>query len=448
MLSDTTTETAATDAVAEPRAEASAPASARPWPQLEKSLVLALLAFGGLALLARVFVVTSSIGSNDMQTWTGFASRIYRRGVGELYDHVPLFNHPPLMGHFSSAAYALTKWTGIPFAWLFKTPMVLADLGAALLLYRGWRERGPIIAALVFAAYCANPVSILISAYHGNTDSLCASLILLSAVLMDRGRAFGAGLALAASINVKLIPVILIAPIGACVRDRKQALAYLGGLAIGALPFVPYLIWHWQGFYEHALAYRSRPKVWGITFLSARLATAPHVGEVGTAITDFWVKRGSLAVLGWPLLVAALRRLRGPRFSAREVATATVLGFLAFAPGFGIQYLVYPVALLFSVGLAPGLWYSAFAGLHAVVMYVTLWTGTRPFFSDFLGNQGTGRQMAVLSWLISVRLLFEVVLGERSEKVQKLAMRAPRTSDVSSLAQVARVLSWVRRRRA
>jgi len=413
--------------------------------RLEKSLWLALLALGGLALLARVLVVTTSIGSNDMETWAGFANRIYRRGVGELYDHVRLFNHPPLMGHFAGAAYAVSKWTGIPFAWLFKTPIVLSDLGAAVLLYRGWRERGAIVAALVFAAFCANPVSILISAYHGNTDALCASLMLLSAVLMDRGRAFGAGLALAASINVKLIPVILIAPIGACVRDRKEALKYLGGLAIGALPFLPYLLWHWQGFYEHALAYRSRPKVWGITFLSARLASAPHISEIGTAITEFWVKRGSLAVLGWPLILAVLQRFRGPRFSARELAAATVLGFLAFAPGFGIQYLVYPVALLFSIKLASGLWYSVIGGLHAIVMYVTLWTGTRPYFSDFLGNQGTGRQMAVLSWLISIRLLFDVVFAERSEEVREQAKFVPRATEAWSIAPVQRVFSWIKR---
>lgn len=422
MLGDPTTEAQALDSPADPLAAAPAPERIDRPQALEKSLVIGLLALGALALLARVVVVTSSIGSNDMQSWAGFASRIHRRGLGELYDHAVLFNHPPLMGHFASAAYKLSRWTAIPFPWLFKIPMVLADLGAALLLYHGSKSLSHIRRACLFAAYCLNPVSILISAYHGNTDSLCASLMLLSAMLMDRGRAFGAGLALAASINVKLIPVLLIVPIGACVRDRKQAFAYIGGLAIGVLPFVPYLLLHWQGFYEHALAYRSRPKVWGLTYLSARLATAPHIGEFGKAITDFWVQRGSLAVLGWPVVLAAIRRIWDVRFSARDLAAGTMLGFLVLAPGFGIQYLVYPAALLFSIGLAPGVWYTAVAGAHAIVMYVTLWTGKVPYFSDFLGQQGTGRQMGVLTWMISVRLLFEILRRERLNKGPKLPL--------------------------
>jgi Glycosyltransferase family 87 len=377
------------------------------------ALVFGLLAIGLISVLARVLIISKSIGSNDMKAWLSFATSIDRTSLGEVYDRVARFNHPPLMGFFASWAYSASVFSGLPFEWLFKAPMVLADLASACILYRSWRGRGAARAALVFAAFCCNPLSMLISAYHGNTDSLCASFVLLAAVLMDLRLVFWSGLALASAINVKLIPVLMIVPLWSAVRDRRQALAFGAALALGVVPFLPYLIWHWSGFYEHALAYRSDPRVWGITYLSDRLEAAKHIGNAARAVTGFWTKYGTLAVCGWPLLLAALRRWRGPDFSARELAACTMLGFLAFTPGWGIQYLVYPAALLFSISLERGVWFSTVAGVSAFVMYATLWTGKLPYFSEFRNPQASGRLIACLTWMLGVRLLFDLVRAEK-----------------------------------
>lgn len=378
-----------------------------------RPLVLGLVFVGLLGLLGRLLLVLTSYGSNDMQTWYGFASRIHAQGVGALYDHEVMFNHPPIMGHLAGAAYAFHDSTGVPFEWLFKLPMLFADLLAASLLYRSWRGRGEVRAALVFAVYCVNPISILISAYHGNTDSLCASLMLLAAVLMDGGRAFGAGLALAASINVKLVPVLLIAPIAACVSDRKALRAFMGGLSLGVLPFLPYLLGHFQAFCSNVLAYRSQSRVWGITFLAARLDDAEHIGPASGVIAHLWVKLGTPAVLLWPLGLAAWRRLRRPDLGARELAAFTMMGFTVLTPGWGIQYVVYPVALLFSVCLERAIWFSVVGGLYAFVMYAALWTGTFPMYSEFMAPQDPGRLMACLAWMLAARLLFELMRSEQ-----------------------------------
>jgi hypothetical protein len=393
--------------------------------------VIALLATGLAGILARIPIVGNSIGSNDMNTWMGFASNIARSSLGEVYDRIGRFNHPPLMGVFASWVFSASRFSGLPFEWLFKAPMVLADLASACILFYSWRGRGALSAAVVFAAFCWNPLSMLITAYHGNTDSLCASLMLLSAVLMDGGLVFWSGLALAGAINVKLIPVLMIAPLWSCVRDRRQALTFVLALGLGVLPFVPYLLWHWQGFYAHVLAYRSDAKVWGVTYLSDRLATAKHIGAAAAAITQFWTKRGTLVVLGWPLLLAALRRWRGPSFSARELAAATMLGFLVFTPGWGVQYLIYPAALLFATRLERGVWFSTVAGVSAFVMYATLWTGTRPYFSEFRNQQTAGRLIACLAWMLGARLLFELVRAER--RPPALTGREQRAENASPL---------------
>jgi hypothetical protein len=94
-----------------------------------------------------------------------------------------------------------------------------------------------------------------------------------------------------------------------------------------------------------------------------------------------------------------------------------MLGFLAFTPGWGVQYLVYPAALLFSISLERGVWYGMVAGASAFVMYATLWSGTLPYFSEFRNPQASGRLIACLAWMLGVRLLFDLVRAEKQPPV-------------------------------
>src|SRR3712207_5550656 len=58
-----------------------------------------------------------------------------------------------------------------------------------------------------------------------------------------------AGLALAAAVNVKLIPVILIPGLLLSLRTRRDAWRFLAGLSVGVLPFVPVLLAAGRSYY-------------------------------------------------------------------------------------------------------------------------------------------------------------------------------------------------------
>jgi GPI transamidase subunit PIG-U len=395
-----------------PRVVRAQPLWAEDNPDRARLLVQGLLGVGALALMVRVLVMLLSVGSNDMATWHDFAEQITQTSVGKLYDEHEYFNHPPLMGFFSSAAHTLSVWTSIRFDCLFKAPMILADVASAVLLYRRYRWQGEMRAALVFALFCANPVSILITAYHGNTDSLCASLSLLAAVLMDSRRVFLSGLALAAAINVKLIPVLLIAPLWSCVRNRKEALLFLAGASLGVIPFVPYLLENWPGFYKHVLAYRSSPRSWGITFTLFKLGSVLDViGKPCRSIARFWTAHGFIGVLAWPVLLAILQRLGRPGWSACGIAAFSMLGFLVITPGWGVQYLVYPVALVFAVSIEQGVVYALVNGLLAFLIYAALWTGDVPLYSDFFvrGLPPQPMLFGIAAWLVVARVLYKLM---------------------------------------
>jgi Glycosyltransferase family 87 len=373
-----------------------------------------LILLGGLGLCARVVIAVATLGSNDMLTWKEFADQVERHGLGHVYDKNEHFNHPPLMGLLAGKLYALAGWTGLRFEVLFKLPLIAGDAAAAFILYRVWKHKDARYAGLAFAVFCWNPVSLLITSYHGNTDSLCAGLSLLAAVLVDRRLPFWGGLALGASINVKLIPVLLIVVLFSCVRSRQQAGRLLLGLSLGALPFVPIAVWHWDGFYAHVLGWRSYSGEWGITGLFKEIGASAHFSKVIERLNGFWVERGAVFVLAFPAVLAAINLWRERRWSARELGACAYAGFVVLAPGWGIQYLVYPVPLLFAANLGRATAYTLIGGAYAFVVYLSLWTGTQPFYSDFYRGQPLGgRLVGFLAWMVCAQTLLELVRARR-----------------------------------
>jgi len=380
-----------------------------------RSQTAVLIAVGLLGLLARFWLVTQSLGSNDIVFWKEFGAEIDLHRLGFTYDSDPRFNHPPLMALLVRLVYVAAVKTGMRFEVLFKTPQLLADALVAMLLYRMWRRRSARYAALAMALFCWNPASFLISAYHGNTDPLCVSLALAAVLAVDSESPLLAGLALGASINVKLIPVLLIPVLYSCIGTWRRAARFTFGLSFGVLPFVPVVVWHWQGFFAHALSYRGcLYDWWGITALLDALTLNQNVREVARQLHDFWKQNGSSFVLLAPLLLGAVNLARKRCWSARELGACTFCAFLVLTPGFGAQYVVYPVALLFAAHLGRALAFSSAVGLYVFVIYFSLWTHSQPYFSDFrFGPTFGGEAVGYLAWMVLVRTVIDLLRAKR-----------------------------------
>jgi len=372
----------------------------RPWLRIESiSRADLLIGIGFLGLLGRVALAVRSIGSNDIMTWAVFGYSIRTKGLGHVYDTIPLFNHPPLMGWMAALANQISTGLHLRFDILFKLPAIAADGVGGLLVYRTWRsQKGPAYAALVFCLFCWNPVSMFVSAYHGNTDCLCAMLILLSALLVDRGRAFLGGLALAGSINVKLIGLLMIPVLLSSVRTWRDVQRLLAGLALGVIPFLPFILFHWATFSSHVIGYRPMPNYWGITLFLTGLQQTARWASVGPWLASDYTKLGVRLILAAPVVLGLFNwnwTTRQRRWSARQMAAIVYALFLVLTPGFGIQYTVYPVLVLFAASPARAAAYALAGGAYVVLVYFSLWTGTFPAFSDFnaaypIAPQGLG----------------------------------------------------------
>jgi hypothetical protein len=328
-----------------------------------RRLVLGLV---GLAIGLRLALALFTLGTNDVQGWQSFAQRSRELGIGELYRADRSLNHPPPMLLMARVALELAEATGVRFnAWLC-LPAIAGDLLAIVLLGALWRRRGrPRLAWLAMLALAWSPCNALISGYHGNTDPLCAALVLLAAWVWDSERpAWQAGLAFAAAVNVKIIPLICL-PALLADADRARLKGFAAGAAVGVLPFALGLLVTGPAFLGNVFGYGSQVDRWGVPGLLLHLARGEEEGLAWVAAYAPW---GKALIVGGCLAWAAWA-WRARRHDACARVTGCFLVFLAFAPGFGVQYAAYLGPLLLAVDVRLGVAYAALAGALVARVY-------------------------------------------------------------------------------
>ena len=316
---------------------------------------------GGAA--ARLWLWWVSLGCNDVTSWYKYAASIAANGLAETYRNIQLFNHPPLMGLYAMQAW---WWSGEDlwtFAHLIKIPGLA---GEALTLWALWRFAGP----KASAAYAWLPAAILVSGFHGNTDGLYAALVLVAVIAFDRQRYFLAGLLLAAALNVKLIPLVLLPLVFIGSPNWKALLRLTAGLAIGAAPFVVPALSAGHAMYRNMVLYNSTADNWGFLVILNHCAAIPVLGKLAAATRDAYLVAGRYVVLAAVTGVALLSKFRSRRPMAEQAALGAAL-FLLLTPGFSVQYVIFVAPLLCLVDLPQGLLWGWVSGLFIGVVYWT-----------------------------------------------------------------------------
>jgi hypothetical protein len=346
---------------------------------------LALILVG---FVARLWLWWISIGSNDVVTWLQFGASIADNGLGATYMYLQGFNHPPLMGLYAMLA---ARWSGGNL-WTFAHFIKLPGLaGEALTLWALARFAG-LRASAVYAWLLA---AILVSGFHGNTDCLYVALVLVAVIAFDRQLYFVAGLLLAASLNVKLIPLMLLPLVYIGSPNWKARLHLTAGLAIGAVPFVFPALTAGEEMYRNMLLYNSNADNWGIPLLLQSIASISFLGEFGASITDAYLVAGRYVVLAAVTVVALLSKFRSQRPMAEQVALGAAL-FLLLTPGFGVQYVVFVAPLLCLVDIPAAMRWGCVSGLFIGLVY---WHFRVP--RAHLASQQTA-DFPVQAWIVGV----------------------------------------------
>lgn len=357
--------------------------------------LLVLAAAVGIGV--RLVIAVLSYGTNDAATYWDFAVHIDKYGLLATYDDIEGFNHPPLIGYWILAAKKLTPQDSPErFPLVFKLPFIAADALGAWLLWRiGQQRSGALFGATLAALYAWSPVAMLISGYHCNTDNLYAVLCLLAVYLMgiegasqgDPGdeptfsgqwrrrlrspdlRFFLGGLALGAAINVKLIPVLLIAPLMLSCPTRRLFVRFVLGLVIAAAPFIPPLILVSDSFFHNVLGYRSQTVRWGVAYLVIEAQSERPLRSEAVVFWQYYRAIALVLIILLPLALGVVNRMR-PRLDRAALCAVCLAIFLVLAPGFGVQYLVVLVPLLLVASVRLSVAYGALAGAFLLLTYV------------------------------------------------------------------------------
>lgn len=355
----------------------------------------------GLAVLAgavRVTVSALSVGSEDARLWFGFAKHISQTGLLQVYQDRGDFNHPPLMAIHGWLSYELSQLLDVRFAVVFKTPVIASDALVAWLLWKIWRRHGPGTAVWVVAAFAFNLISIAVGAYHCNTDCLLGNLCLASAYAFTRQRWRWAGLLLGAAINVKIVPLMLVPVFAITLPSRRALLEYGLALAAWALPFAPLALFAWPVLKNNVLGYSSMPFQWGpVLFMLESRRTLP---AISSWLHDSYMPSARFLILGVMFLIGLLQRWRRT-LDPFELGALGFSTLLVLIPGFGIQYLAWPVALMFAASPRWAAGYALVGGTFATLVYYLFWTGTSPWFSHFtLSFPAPTPLIGLLAWAI------------------------------------------------
>lgn len=378
-----------------------------------------LAVFGALI---RLVLLALTIGSNDARIWEVFGQHIVEHGLLQTYlvldggpaAPVPVFNHPPLAGLWVGLCWWFSNFTGLRFAIALKLAGIAAEFVTVRVLWLVWREKvGAERAWKVVAAYSLGLCSILVSAFHGNTDAVYAMLVLLAAFLFAGGRPGAAGLALAMSINVKLIPVFAIPAFIVACRDWKTFTRFFVGLSAGVVPFVPLLVLIPAQFAKNVLSYTPNLEHWGVVGILLLSSETRRLGSVVPQALEFYTQHAKLLLLVSISLAAWwARRSRADIFVS--VLLALTL-FMVLTPGFGVQYTVMLCPILFAVSLRWGLAWTTVAGLFIFVPYFVFMEGTFPWESGFRSRYPhPAPLLGFLAWVLLLRLIVAIVSGRFS----------------------------------
>ena len=327
-------------------------------------IVLAAAAF---ALVLKLAWAATSTGTNDTVVFYLFGKLGSAEGLLELYS-VDLFNHTPLVGTYVTAIFDLAKGKGQPFAFLLRAPGILADFGAVLALLWLRRRTGqpPWWALILFAL---SPVSLMVSGYHGNVDSILAFALVLTACGCVARHAAFCGLAFAFALQIKIVPLLFAPALFVWWWQQGNARTFfLTTVFVTLAGWIVPLVAVPDKFIGNVLTYPSYWGSWGITMWCRMTGFADfqNVGFTGQTEIQRRVCSCLKAIIIGAALWLAWKRRACEAPGVFKTLALTWLVFFTFAPGFGPQYLVW--LMPFVLVLSPR-WYAILTLASSIFLY-------------------------------------------------------------------------------
>jgi uncharacterized membrane protein len=346
--------------------------------QARKRKTLYIVGLGLIALLLKLIIAFNTFGSTDAVVFYTFAKALSREGLEFTYRHSILFNHPPLTAHYLQLIFYLDQQpifqsNGLTFPVLLRLPSILADFVVVLTLLEIPEKCPEIrIPAWSLALFALSPVSLMVSGFHGNTDPVMVMFLVLAAFMCLRNKPALAGLFLALSCQIKVIPLLFVPIFLLFYHERGYRARFL-------LPFAFGLLLSWSEalvrfpalFVRNVLSYGGFWGIWGIGYW-LRLTGLPGFNVVNffhlPLLERVVITTLKLVIIAAVLIIAWRRRKLSSKGFLDSLAYAWLI-FFVLAPSVSAQYLVWLAP--FMLVLSPSFygWLTAASSIFLFFFY-------------------------------------------------------------------------------
>jgi len=332
------------------------------------------------ATLTKVYLALVTRGSIDILSFKNQVDRVRELGVAA-YGGRGAFgepiSHPPPMLHVFKFWGWLTDSTTVPFGFWVRLPAILADIGIFYLIVRllpKVREDKETFGVLIALALC--PATILISGYHGNTDSVMILLVVLSIYLVVTKRPSSlAGAVFGLAVSVKVVPLILTLTMFCYLTGWRKRFYFFSAATLAfVLCSLPYLVQDPRAIWNAVFAYKSIYGNWGWSLLATLTFTeAPTYLHWPYDVVGSHAKFAQILRLLTVCLSCAIpiwlnrRRLKPNLFLQCGIIIALAL---FFSSGFGTQYLVWLVPFVIVLNLRLVIIYYLTTGVYLTCVFL------------------------------------------------------------------------------
>jgi len=286
------------------------------------------------------------------------------------YAATNVYSYPPIWMWFEALATWFSVKLNLPFAFIIKIPLLLSDGAIAVLLYKLGRKFKKRKSYYLGFFYALSPVSILITSFHGQFDTLPILAILLAIYFSKNSKNWLSPLLLSLGVALKGFPVLTLPFFLLHLENRRERklFAFLT-IAPVLLILLPFIYLDFPSVIRRLFAYSGSPD-YGWT---AIIRTIHWLKEQNIFITTpglkILVQLSKIFFLAcYGLLVkTAFIRLKKINLS---VLIATTFGLFYFLyGGVASQYLLWVLPFLILIDLKSALIYSGFASLALLGYY-------------------------------------------------------------------------------
>jgi glycosyl transferase family 87 len=371
-----------------------------------------------IGAVLRFYCLIFTNGTSDMEDWEDHATQVRDRGLIGYYHANEYANHPPFMSEAGALILRTSAAIHIPFRILFRALFALVDAGNAWLLFVLLpRNRSRFVAT---ACYWLCPAAIIISSYHGNTDTAVAFFLLLSIWLAAKKQTAASGAAFGAGLWIKLPGVLSLPALLTFFRSwRPRGLFLLAAAGAALLTYLPAFILDYKIVWTNVFGYRglilqtaSGVPLWGPSvLLFSTVAPIQSWPDKYLRAALFILEQSwSIAIVAMFVLSWLRRHCNSPTEVCATIAMAYV-ALLGFSDYWAFQYFAWSLPFWFFL---PRRFSIPAVSLTSAYVYSLHWlfTGNGWLLGkwDFLGHPNlplivlTLRDVTVLFFFVSACL--------------------------------------------